>query len=74
MAKRVPRSRTKHHEVAAVPPATQPAADGSTDEEIGRLAHQYWMERGCPIGTPEEDWFRAVEEIKRRSQQTQQPA
>lgn len=33
-------------------------------EEIARLAHQNWQQRDCPIGTPEEDWFRAEEEIK----------
>jgi hypothetical protein len=40
---------------------------GQTDpehEEIERLAFQNWQQRGCPIGTPEEDWFRAEEEIK----------
>jgi len=74
MAKRVPKNRT-NDEVAVVPLAVQPAADGSADEEeIGRLAHQYWMERGSPIGTPEEDWFRAVEEIKRRRQRPEPPA
>jgi hypothetical protein len=38
-------------------------------EEIERLAHQYWLDRGSPIGTPEEDWFRAEVEIRRRRQQ-----
>jgi|GEM_PF-503941 uncharacterized protein YjbJ (UPF0337 family) len=33
-------------------------------EEIACLAYQDWQQRGCPIGTPEEDWFRAEEEIK----------
>ena len=40
---------------------------GQTDpehEEIACLAYQNWQQRGCPIGTPEEDWFRAEEEIK----------
>jgi hypothetical protein len=38
-------------------------------EEIARLAYQYWRERGAPIGTPNEDWLRAEEEIRLRSQQ-----
>jgi hypothetical protein len=29
-----------------------------------RLAYQLWLERGCPIGSPEQDWFRA-EELQR---------
>jgi hypothetical protein len=44
-----------------------PQAIGHTDPqhgEIARLAYQNWQQRGRPIGTPEEDWFRAEEEIK----------
>ena len=35
-------------------------------ERVGRiavLAYEYWLERGCPHGSPEEDWFRAEREI-----------
>jgi len=39
-------------------------------EEIACLAHQNWQQRGCPIGTPEEDWFRAEAEIKRHLNET----
>jgi hypothetical protein len=27
--------------------------------DIANLAYRLWQERGCPIGSPEEDWFRA---------------
>jgi hypothetical protein len=27
------------------------------------LAYQFWQERGCPIGSPDEDWFRAEQEL-----------
>ena len=33
-----------------------PAMD---QEDIARLAYFYWEERGCPNGSPDEDWFRA---------------
>jgi hypothetical protein len=33
-------------------------------EEIALRACRLWEERGCPIGSPEEDWFRADEEIR----------
>jgi hypothetical protein len=33
-------------------------------EEIARLAYECGQRRGCPIGTPEEDWLRAEEQIK----------
>ena len=32
-------------------------------EQIALRAHGLWQERGSPIGSPEEDWFRAEQEI-----------
>ncbi|MGA2182234.1 MAG: DUF2934 domain-containing protein [Bryobacteraceae bacterium] len=29
--------------------------------DIAALAYRLWQERGCPIGSPEEDWLRAEE-------------
>lgn len=29
------------------------------DSEIATLAYQLWQDRGCPIGSPDEDWFLA---------------
>jgi hypothetical protein len=34
-------------------------------EETQRLAYRFWLERGCPVGSPEQDWFRAEEELRR---------
>ena len=34
-------------------------ASKSRDEAIAILAYQLWLERGRPVGSPEEDWFRA---------------
>lgn len=34
-------------------------------EETERLAYQFWLERGCPIGSPAQDWFRAEDELRR---------
>jgi hypothetical protein len=36
---------------------------GPTDDEIARLAHQYWIQRGRPHGSPEVDWNRARQEL-----------
>ena len=36
------------------------------ESEIAALAYKLWQERGCPVGSPDEDWFRAGEELKRR--------
>ena len=62
LSKRLPPSKNQEQ---ASPEAPQ---QQRTAEEIECLAHQYWLERGSPIGTPEEDWFRAEEEIRRRRQ------
>jgi hypothetical protein len=36
--------------------------------EISALAYELWIQRGCPLGSPEVDWFRAEEELKRRNE------
>jgi hypothetical protein len=33
-------------------------------EQIAALAYALWQERGCPEGSPEEDWFRAEVQLK----------
>jgi hypothetical protein len=35
----------------------------STQEKIALLAYTYWEQRGRTGGSPEEDWFRAEQEI-----------
>jgi hypothetical protein len=49
-------------------PVQPPAADvkpavAPSHEEIAILAYHYWELRGCPFGSPEEDWFRAEREL-----------
>lgn len=34
-----------------------------TQEEIAELAYAYWEARGCPGGSPWEDWFRAERDL-----------
>ena len=36
-------------------------------DEIAALAYELWQARGCPNGSPEEDWFRAAEELWSRT-------
>lgn len=41
------------------------AATGSpTESEIATIAYQLWLEKGCPIGSDQEDWFRAEAMLK----------
>ena len=30
---------------------------------IAELAYRLWQDRGSPVGNPEEDWYRAEEEL-----------
>jgi len=33
-------------------------------ERIAALAHFLWQQRGCPQGSPDEDWFQAQQHIR----------
>jgi hypothetical protein len=47
-------------------PNTRPDLTETVDEgTIAALAYELWQARGCPIGSPETDWLRAEEELKR---------
>src|ERR1039458_7789990 len=35
-------------------------------EDITALAHALWQARGCPEGSPQEDWFHAVQQLRDR--------
>jgi len=41
-------------------------AHQAAEQAIDALAYQLWQARCCPEGSPEEDWFRAVEELRSR--------
>ena len=32
---------------------------------IESVAYEFWVQRGCPIGSPEEDWFHAEQRLRR---------
>jgi hypothetical protein len=40
--------------------------DASEHAIIAARAHQLWQARGCPQGSSDEDWFRAVEDLRSR--------
>lgn len=42
---------------------TAPAAANSMEVEIRLRAYELWEERGRPGGTPDDDWFRAEQEL-----------
>jgi hypothetical protein len=42
----------------------EPAPPQPSHDAIAALAYRYWQERGCPIGSPEEDWYRAERALR----------
>jgi hypothetical protein len=36
-------------------------------DDIATLARELWEARGCPEGSPEEDWFQAVKQLRSRA-------
>jgi hypothetical protein len=51
----------------AVAPAMEPEITSAAESQvvstadIAALAYHLWQDRGCPMGSPEKDWFRAEE-------------
>jgi hypothetical protein len=37
--------------------------ESAAEEHIAALAYEFWKLRGRPIGSPEEDWFRAEKQL-----------
>ena len=35
---------------------------------IAQLAYALWQNRGCPIGSPEDDWIEAENQVNRRAE------
>ena len=56
-----------HEEPLSVVPAhapVEPRPNGPLQDEIAVLAYSLWQARGCPEGTPDEDWFKAEEALR----------
>jgi len=35
----------------------------TSEDVVSKRAYELWLERGCPEGSPEEDWYRAEREL-----------
>ena len=40
-------------------------------DDIAALAHQLWERRGCPEGSPDEDWSHAAQQLRDRKESHQ---
>jgi hypothetical protein len=52
-----------HSQIAKQPasaPVEMPAADA---QSVAVRAYELWLARGCPDGSPEQDWYRAEQEL-----------
>ena len=55
-------------DVASVPRVDQAYEAASlSHDRIAEQAYLYWQARGCPEGSPEEDWFRAEQELRKKA-------
>jgi hypothetical protein len=48
----------------AVEPESQADALSPTFGDVDALAYRLWQKRGCPEGSPEDDWFAAEQMLK----------
>ncbi len=53
----------KAPQTAVQPTAANVSTEHPSHETIARRAHELWILRGCPIGSPEVDWERAEQEL-----------
>jgi hypothetical protein len=54
----------------ATDPLTESTVTAPKHEQIARLAYFSWQGRGCPEGSPEEDWLRAETELEKHVAET----
>ena len=47
---------------------------GPTESEIAAAAYQLWLDNGCPVGSDQEDWFRAEAALKKALRDTRTEA
>jgi hypothetical protein len=63
------RASATHSRKSPAPTAAESSAFPASvpdREVIARLAYSYWEARGCTGGSPEDDWFRAEQELLRK--------
>ena len=58
-------TQNEHQKVGALHGGGENAPE-ATEQDIAALAYKLWQGRGCPEGSPEEDWLRAAEQLRSR--------
>jgi hypothetical protein len=62
-----PGSRRTRYSPDAFEEPDKPAVRQPDKETVANLAYRYWQERGSPIGSPDQDWYRAERELRQPS-------
>ncbi|PWU10082.1 MAG: hypothetical protein C5B51_04985 [Terriglobia bacterium] len=44
--------------------ATQDPIETPNLEQVASLAYHLWQARGCPVGSPDIDWFEAEQQLR----------
>ncbi len=57
-------TRTKGNTAAAPAEAKEPIPFGLNEEDVRRRAYELFVSRNGENGTPEEDWYRAEQELR----------
>lgn len=63
------KTATKKSNVITMTNGSHSSSTGApvSHEEVARLAHRFWAERGGQHGHDVEDWFRAEQELRARA-------
>jgi Protein of unknown function (DUF2934) len=54
---------TQSADISKVGRTSPSARDVPSQEQIAKLAYELWKERGRPEGCPDENWFRAEQQL-----------
>ena len=54
----------QEHERTRTAAASKGTSHEASEQDIAARAYGLWQGRGCPEGSPERDWFQAVEEMR----------
>ena len=63
MAERKPTRKAPQKRKAAIAAVPEDSTRSFSDEEIALKAYELWEARGCPLGSPEEDWHNAKTQL-----------
>jgi len=60
--------KERHKTSAVVGVQTSRLTINPDHDTIGTLAYELWLKRGCPVGSPKEDWFQAERALGGRNE------